>query len=139
MQDLNGKFSALNMQQYGINAAILFNHSSIDELINEYESTDDSVWCNGRGKEFMFNFIKRKLLQEDKFFDEHTNEAYVGNERWDNFCDDCVILSALGAHLYSNPIMLFHPQSYAECFENSPIKATNGEMPTLIEGIPILQ
>lgn len=139
MQNIDELYSALNMQQYGINSAILFKHSEMDKIIEEYESTDDLVWCDGRGKKFMFHFIKNKLKKEDKYFDSHTDEAFIGNQRWDNFCSDCILLSALGAHVYNNQIMLLHPQSYEENFINSPIRATDGMKPSLIEGIKILQ
>jgi hypothetical protein len=139
MQNIDEEYSALYMQQYGINSAILFKHTEMDKIIEDYESTDDLVWCNGRGKKFMFHLIKNNLKKEDKYFDKHTEEAFIGNERWDNFCSDCILLSALGAHLYGNPIMLLHPQSYEENFVNSPIRATDGTKPSLIKGIQILQ
>ncbi len=131
--------SALTMQQYGINSVILFNHSELEELIEEYENTNDAVWCGGRGKKYMFELIKKNLTKEDKYFNKHKNQAVIGNDRWENFCNDCLILTALGAHLYDNNIILMHPQSYAENFPTSAVRSTNGAMPTLMNDIPILQ
>jgi hypothetical protein len=139
MKKNNKELSALCMTQYGINSVILFNHNEIEELIDEFESTDDALWCEGNGKEYMFGFMKYNLINEDKYFDAHKDKAVIGDERWDSFCTDCLILSALGTYLYGNPIMLMHPKSYAENFAHASILATNGEMPVLMKDIPILQ
>lgn len=127
--------SAVSMAQYGINTAVLTEHKILDEIRLMFESADDSDWMGGRGKKYLHRWLKANLLKEDKYFTKHTEEADVKNERWANFCDDCVNFAVLTLVLYETPIHLVHPSQFGTTIQNSTPKGTRGEKPSLINGV----
>lgn len=132
------KISAVSLSHLGINMVVLTEHNNIDKQIDSFRTKDDKVWCGGRGKKFMHEFIKGNLLREDRYFTKNPNAANSKNERWVNFCDDCIIFVALDAVLNDNPIRLVHPSCYEDSRNNAWLDATSGRLPDLIDSISSL-
>jgi hypothetical protein len=129
------QLSAVSMYQYGVSTIVLTEHKNLSKIEEMFTSSNDSQWMDGKGKKYLHSWLKVHLLKEDKYFTQHTGKADVNNERWVNFCDDCVNFAVLTMLLYETPIHLVHPSQYGTMFKNSTPKGTRGEMPTLIEGI----
>lgn len=131
--------SAVNMSHYGIDTVVLTEHTNLERIGEEFTKKPDYVWCDGRGKKYLHKMLKKHLLKEDKYFNKYPDQIKQGSERWMNFCDDCLIFAVLNSHLFDEPIYLIHPQIYAKQVAESPYDATSGDLPTLIDGISILQ
>lgn len=131
--------SAVDMSRYGIGTVVLTEHEGLDEMMREYATTPDEIWCEGRGKKYLHKMLRKKLLKEDKYFDKNPKAIQRNSERWENFMDDCVIYATLNSFLFDQPVYLLHPQSYEKTIAESPFTATSGELPTFFEDISVLQ
>ena len=131
-------YSALLMSSFGINTAVLVKHSRINWYLNEYLTQADKRFGGGLGKKELLRRLEYLLPKEDKYFDSHPNEAVRTNERWVDFCEDCIVLATLAAFLTKKNILLIHPDAYAphtglnSQYEKIEVK------PTFIQEIPSL-
>ena len=135
----NEGYSVVSMEQYGVNMAVLTPHNSLEKARLSFEKREDAEWCGGKGKAYLYAWLKVQLLKEDAYFTKHPRKAKPSNSRWTDFCDDCVHFAALSSVLHQTPIHLVHPSVYEESLKHSPVKATNGVMPTLFNDIPTLK
>lgn len=135
----NEALSVVAMEQYGVNMGVLTPHKNIDKAIHSFETSDDKKWCGGKGKSYLYAWLKVQILKEDAYFTKHPRKAKPSNERWTNFCDDCVNFAALSAVLYQQPIHLLHPSVYEEALKGAKVNASCGAMPTLFDNIPVLE
>ena len=134
------ELSAVVMENYGIDTVILTEHENIQELIDDFQESDDGKWLRGKGKKALYDLLMRNLKKENKYFNKKPQKQNIKNERWSNFCDDCIILVALGNVLYQKPVMLLHPKAYEETIAKNKdawMKGADGKHPTLIDGIEI--
>jgi hypothetical protein len=130
---------AISMGELGIATVVLTSKEDIEATMHEFTVSPDYVWCNGRGKRYLYKSLKEELQGLDKHF--NSNPAYVTamNQKWTDFCDDCVVLYVLDALLFNKPFLLIHPESYVANIHNAVINATSGGVPDLIPGIPVQQ
>jgi hypothetical protein len=128
------QYSALSMAQYGISAVILTEHENFEKQITNFEIKPDAVWCNGRGKKYLHNLLKKNLKSEDCFFSKNTHLMTTKNQRWTDFCDDCVIFATLSSYLFDTPIHFIHPSVYEE-FLGGSINIAPPQRPSVIDGI----
>ena len=56
------------------------------------------------------------------------------NQRWTDFCDDCVIFATLSSYLFDTPIHFIHPSVYEE-FLGGSINIAPPQRPSVIDGI----
>jgi hypothetical protein len=136
---VNKAKSAIDMSRYGIGTVVLTEHEGLEEMMREYASKPDEIWCEGRGKKYFHKMLRKQLLKEDKYFDENPNAIQRNSQRWANFMDDCVIYATLSSYLFDEPLYLVHPQSYEKAIATAPLNATSGELPTFIEDVFVLQ
>ena len=130
---------AISMMDFDIKTVLLTSKQQIVEILYEFEMEPDHVWCDGRGKEYMHLFLKKILWAKDQYFNDHPELINLENQDWEDFCDDCVTLYVLDAHLHNKSIKLIHPDVYAIQVQQAQHVATGGIMPDLIEGIPLEQ
>ena len=108
--------------------------SNLEWHMNKYRTQKDESFLKG-----LLKRLEYSLPLEDKFFDSNPHLAVSSNQRWKNFCDDCVILATLSAYLNNSRVVLIHPDSY------NPSEGLNTQhempkrRPTFIEGIEIQQ
>jgi hypothetical protein len=131
-------YSVVLMEQYGVNMAVLTPHNSLEKTRANFEKSDDTKWCGGKGKAYLYAWLKVQLLKEDAYFTKHPRKAKPSNDKWTDFCNDCVSFAALSSVLYQTPIHLIHPSIYEQSLKHAPVKATSGVMPTLFSNIPVL-
>lgn len=124
---------AVAMQKFGIQMIVNTSHGEMADIVQQYLSTPDSDWGNGRGKKAMFVSLKAKLLKEDRYFNKYPSRASNCNQRWIEFCDYCVILAALNHVLHEEPIPLVHPSQYADLIKHSLVAVTDGALPDFID------
>ena len=131
-------YSALLMSSFGINTVVMTKHSKMDWYLNEYLVQPDSRFGCGLGKKELLRRLEYLLPKEDKYFDSHPNQAVGTNQRWVDFCEDCIVLATLAAFLKKKNILLIHPDAY------KPHTGVNSQYekiedhPTLISEIPSL-
>ena len=132
--------SAVIMSGYGLDHVILTEHAQLEELVSDFRDSEDSKWFHGLGKKALFDYLLGNLKREEKFFRKKPKKMNTSNKRWSNFCDDCVILAALGYVLYKKEIMLMHPRQYEQSIAghiDAWICGANAKLPTLISGIEV--
>jgi hypothetical protein len=131
---------AIDMEQYGIDSVVLTTSAELEKLIDDLKSLPDSHWAGGQGKQYMLTTLCANLPQQDAFFNQHLAAITSDNQRWKNFCDDCVILAALNVVLHKRPIHLLHPDSFKQLRDRS-LKDAAGSVSAipLIPGIPVVQ
>jgi len=129
--------SAVNMNRYGINTAVLTDHKNLEAMRWRLESTPDASWGEGKGKAYMFQQLLPELQAEDRYFDANPKQAVVSNPRWRDFMDDCVILAVLGAVVHDMPLELMHPDSWDQYVKRSKIPFTSTQRPVLLPGVPV--
>ena len=135
------EMSAVLMSSYGIDSVILTEHENLTSLIDEFKNSEDSKWLNGLGKKALYDMLLKKLKKENKSFTKKPKKMNVNNQKWIDFCNDCVILASLGNVLYEYPIMLMHPNSYLEniqCNQTAWMNGAKGRTPSIIDGIDVL-
>jgi hypothetical protein len=135
----NEALSVVSMTQYGVDMAVLTPHSNLEKARLDFETSDDSKWCMGKGKSFLYGWLKAQILKEDSYFKKNPSKAKTTNKRWSNFCDDCVNFAVLSGVLYQTPVHLLHPSCYEEALNDAYINATGGAKPTFFDDIPLLQ
>lgn len=130
---------AVSMEDLGISTVILTDKGEIEQILYEYETAPDHVWCEGRGKQYMYLMLKQVLQGKDEYFIKHPELITHSNQDWVDFCDDCILLFLLDVHLNNKPVKLIHPQSYAEHIQHAQFDATSGQISVLIDGVPTCQ
>ena len=133
-----GSKAAINLQHLGIKTTVLTTIGEIEELMTEFDSQPDKIWCNGLGKEFMYKRLLRTLKKQDRYFTQNPSKVKAGNPKWIEFCDDCFILFVLDAFRNGQVIKLVHPDQYKKMIQSTIFDGTTGGMPDLIEGIPTI-
>ena len=129
--------SAVSMMQYGIKTCVLTEHANLEMLKLEFESMPDSTWMNGRGKDELYSCLKTKLIKQDAYFTKHPRKARLDNQRWIDFCNDCVTFAVLAMVLHGTAVHLIHPSQF-QSMQNMTPKGNRGDGPSLIPGIPLL-
>jgi hypothetical protein len=130
--------SAVVMGSYGIDSVILTEHQNLQSLIDNFEESDDSKWLYGHGKKALYEHLSMKLKKENKYFNKNPKKMKTSNQRWLDFCDDCIILVALGSVLYDKHIELLHPKAYEKSIainKDAWMNGADGKLPTLISEI----
>ena len=135
----NEALSVVSMTQYGVDMAVLTPQSNLEKARLDFETSDDSKWCMGKGKFFLYELLKAQIRKENSYFNKNPHKAKITNQRWSNFCDDCVNFAVLSGVLYQTPIHLIHPSCYEEALNDAFINATGNAKPTLFDDIPVLQ
>jgi len=130
---------AISMGEHGITTVVLTSKEDIESTMHEFKTSPDSVWCGGRGKRYLYKSLKKELQALDKYFDSNPALVSAMNQKWTDFCDDCVLLYVLDALLFNKPFALIHPESYVANINKASINATSGAIPDLISGIPVVQ
>lgn len=130
---------AISLGNHGITTIVLTSKQDIEAVLYEFVNSPDRVWCDGQGKHYLHKSLKLELQRQDKYFNSNPNLVNPFNQEWADFCDDCVLLYVLDAHLFNKPFELIHPDSYAANITKATINATSGAVPDLIAGIPIKQ
>jgi hypothetical protein len=127
------------MIPHGIKTIVMTTQSCLEWHMNEYRTCKDELFLKGLGKKGLLKRLEYLLPLEDKYFDDNPHLAVSSNQRWKNFCDDCVILATLSAYLNNSRVALIHPDSF------NPSEGLNSKYempkkrPTFIEGIEIQQ
>ena len=122
------------MAPFGLSTIVMASQSNLEWHMNKYRTQKDESFLKG-----LLKRLEYSLPLEDKFFDYNPHLAVSSNQRWKNFCDDCVILATLSAYLNNSRVVLIHPDSY------NPSEGLNTQYempkkrPTFIEGIEIQQ
>ena len=120
------------MAPFGLSTIVMASQSNLEWHMNKYRTQKDESFLKG-----LLKRLEYSLPLEDKFFDSNPHLAVSSNQRWKNFCDDCVILATLSAYLNNSRVVLIHPDSY------NPSEGLNTQhempkrRPTFIEGIEI--
>lgn len=130
--------SAVVMESYGIDSVILTEHENLQILVEDFQQSEDSKWFYGEGKKALYDHLLKQLKKENKYFNKKPQKMNTNNMRWSNFCDDCIILVALGNVLFGTPILLLHPQTYEQQIASNTdawMSGADGKLPTLISGI----
>jgi len=136
------ELSAIDMHCYGIDSVILTEHENIESQVETIEEADDSDFQNGMGKKAMFESLHKRLLDENNYFNGNENQVNIQNQRWINFCDDCVKLAVLGHVVYEKPILLMHPNAFEATVDSnrdSWLMGADGLSPSLINGIEMFK
>ena len=140
MQNFNNETrSAIALFDLGIQTVVLTRHQNIVDGINKFNEAPDKTWCNGLGKKYLHKILLRKLLIQDKYFTLHPNKVKPTNQKWRDFCDDCVILFCLDVVLNDSVVELVHPDIYKQIIEETAYDGSIGYMPDLIAGIPRIE
>jgi hypothetical protein len=130
------KYSAIPMSRFGIQTLVLTQHQQLIDIREAFLNDPDWSWCDGKGKQFMHQMLKKDLMAEDAYFETNIDEAIESNQRWVDFMNDCVIFAVLDEVITSNPLLLLHPS----CIDNvsySKMPALNIK-PSLIDDIGVL-
>lgn len=130
--------SAVLMSEYEIDKVILTNHADLQDLVKDLSELEDSTWFQGRGKLALYNHLHSKLKRENKYFNKNPRKNHFRNQRWLDFCSDCVILAALGHVVHDKSMNFLHPQSYDQLIEADEevwMSGTGGKRASLIHGI----
>jgi hypothetical protein len=106
--DIND-YSAVSLISLGIDTVVLTPHYRLDWYLNEYETQPDWRFGGGLGKKKYLKYLEKHLPRENKYFDLHPEQAIQSNQRWQDFCEDCIILVTLTSFLKGTQIFLVHP------------------------------
>jgi len=140
MQNFNNETrSAISLLDLNIETVVLTEHRNILKLLKEFSEKPDKVWCNGLGKKYLYKILLIKLRAQDKYFTLHPNRAIASNDKWRDFCDDCLILYCLNIVLNNLDVKLVHPDQYKQMFKDYKYNGADGQLPDLITGIPTIQ
>lgn len=133
------EYSAIDMSRFGIKIAVLTPHSNLDEMRERFINSPDETWFFGKGKKGLYNYLKKHLRDEDRYFNKIFPNIDSEKERWTAFNDDCVVFAVLSSVLYDTPVYLLHPASFKNIVTDDKKHLIKNMTPSLIEGIPIIQ
>jgi hypothetical protein len=130
------KYSAIPMSRFGIQTLVLTKHQQLIDIREAFLNDPDWSWCDGKGKQFMHQMLKKDLMAEDAYFETNIDEAIESNQRWVDFINDCVIFAVLDEVITTNPLLLLHPS----CIDNVsyPKMSALNIKPSLIDDIGVL-
>ena len=89
------------MAPFGLSTIVMASQSNLEWHMNKYRTQKDESFLKG-----LLKRLEYSLPLEDKFFDSNPHLAVSSNQRWKNFCDDCVILATLSAYLNNRKFLL---------------------------------
>lgn len=118
---------------------VLTPHSQLEEMRERLVNSPDKTWFFGAGKKGLYKYLKKRLHEEDEYFNTIFPNIAGEEERWQAFNDDCVIFAVLSSVLYDTDIYLIHPAAFKNVVPDDRKHLVNNVTPSLIEGIPIRQ
>ena len=124
---------AIAMHPLGLDMIVNTSHGEIMEAVTLFMTTDDSAWGGGRGKRHLLSVMTKILVCEDRFFTYNLDAADSSNDRWVEFCNDCVILAALNLVVNEVPVPIVHPSEYQDLIDFVLVDASDGTMPDLVD------
>ena len=94
---------AILMQQYDIAMIVHTTQKDIDDLLDDYES-----------KPIAFvRYVHASALQNaklaDRYFDKHPDRINIEKQKYQDLCDDCLIVTVTGMIALNNPCYFVHP------------------------------
>ena len=133
----NEQLSAVLMFQYGMEMCVLTPHSNLENIRNQL--SNNKRWTTGNPKRhrFLFERMRSRLIDEDKYFTENPLSRFHESERWGNFNNDCVFLAVLGVFLFETTIILMHPSAFESNLTETDRRLIGSKKPSLIDGIDI--
>jgi hypothetical protein len=72
-------YSAIPMDRFGINTVVLTRHKELIDIREVFMNDPDWAWCEGKGKRFMHQMLKKDLVAEDAYFEANIDEAIDTN------------------------------------------------------------
>lgn len=137
--DNKTEHSAIDMSSFGINMTVLTPHSRLDKMREQFINAPDETWFFGKGKQALYNYLKKQLHDEDMHFNKIFPNIENEKKRWIAFNDDCVIFAVLSSVLYGAPVYLVHPAAFKKYVPEDKMHLVRNVTPSLIDGIPIIQ
>ena len=128
---------AISLNRLGINTNLLTTIGEIEDTIRDLEDTPDHHWCNGLGKEYLYQKLLRKLRVKDLYFTKNPIKVKPSNPKWKDFCNDCMLLYVLDTLRGDKIFRLIHPTQYRNMLnEGIYLDGTTGRLPDYIKSIP---
>lgn len=94
---------AISMQQYDIAMIVNTTQKLIDDLLDEYESKPIAF----------LHYVHASALQNaklaDRYFDKHPDRITIEKQKYQDLCDDCLIVTVTGMIALNNPCYFVHP------------------------------
>lgn len=103
---------AVSMNFYGLQCAILTSIKELEELRVGYNNPNSDFYLKGSDKKKLFRKILKSIRKKDVYYKLHPERMDCKYQAWNDFCNDCIILTALGSAYYGNPIGLIDPQQW---------------------------
>ena len=131
--DDDNALNAIHMGQYNIRMSVLTGHNKMIDMIEMFQKMPISQ---------VRSIHKRSLenaRKADKFYEQNPHKARPGAKRWQDFCDDCVIAHLSGHVAYNKPVMMIHPDVYADAskIDSRFNQCMPTEKPTLLSGVDV--
>jgi hypothetical protein len=131
--------AAINLNHLGIYTTVLTTLGDIEDVTEIFKNSPDASWCNGFGKDHLYRVLLRKLKFKDDYFNKNPKKVKASNQKWIDFCNDCLFVYVLDSMRNDSVFRLVHPTCYSELINGPSLDGTTGNMPDHIEGIPTLQ
>lgn len=120
MNELNENSTvAVTMQFYGLDCVILTPINNIEEGRKGFNDPTSEYYLTDANKKKLFKKLMNSLHKKDKYYKLHPERMNNKYQAWNDFCDDCIILTALGSAYRGNPIFLMNPDTLEEIISTS--------------------
>jgi hypothetical protein len=94
----------ISMVPFAIYAIVQTTEEEINSHIAMFKKTPESSFMNGKGSEAYYIYLVNYLKKEDEFFNHSPMMPRIYPERWTDFMNDCVELTALNNFLFGYSI-----------------------------------
>jgi hypothetical protein len=109
---------ALCMSFYGINCAIVTSLEQFENYRQGLSQLGSEHYMKRNLAKKIFNKILKSIKKKDAYYIAHPERMNSKYQAWNDFCDDCFILAAIGSAKFGNPVHLVDPNSWNELVES---------------------
>lgn len=114
----------ISMSFYGIPCAIITPLAEFETFRGSVADPKSENFMNSKMRKAIFNKVLKSIKKKDAYYRAHPERMNTKYQAWNDFCDDCVIVTALGSAQYGYPICLIAPETLKEEQNESIFKDT---------------
>jgi hypothetical protein len=116
---------AISMKFYGLQCAIVTPLEEFEIFRQGLSQLGSEHYMTRNLAKNIFNKISKSILKKDAYYTAHPERMDPKYQAWNDFCNDCVILTAIGSAKFGNPVNLIAPDTWEDTTTSSSLLKNN--------------
>jgi hypothetical protein len=124
---------AISMDFYGLQCAIVTPLEEFETYRQGLSQLGSEHYMNRNLAKKIFNKILKSIRKKDAYYTANPERMDPKYQAWNDFCADCVILTAIGSAKFGNPVHLIAPEIWEDATSSpSLLKNTASSISSLL-------